>query len=116
MGSSADPTNLTPIKLMTVNAYGVDAGTGCFVDYDAAELIANLVSFEVRYPEKDEFEMFCDRAIAEMEKNSFGKHRLTASWANMKVSHDSEANIVAFSSGWETGVMLHFGDMVHQAI
>src|SRR5262245_14668535 len=50
--------------------YGVDAGTGCFVDWDAAEIIADLVSLEISYPEKDEFEMFCDRVIAEMEKNS----------------------------------------------
>jgi hypothetical protein len=83
-------------------AYGVDAGTGCFVDWDAAESIENLVSLEISYPEKDEFEMFCDQLIAEMEKNSFGKHPLTAGWANMKVS-DTEANIIAFSSGWGDG-------------
>ncbi|HKE56852.1 MAG TPA: DUF4241 domain-containing protein [Pyrinomonadaceae bacterium] len=83
--------------------YGVDAGTGCFVDWDVAELIANLVSLEISYPEKDEFEMFCDRVIAEMEKNSFGNHSLTAGWADMKVSDDSEGNIIAFSSGWGDG-------------
>ena len=84
-------------------AYGVDAGTGCFVDWDAAEIIEDLVSLEIVYPEKDEFEMFCDRVIAEMEKNSFGNHSLTAGWANMKVSDDTEANIIAFSSGWGDG-------------
>jgi len=84
-------------------AYGVDAGTGCFVDWDAAEMIAGLVSLEVRYPEKDEFEMFCDRVIVEMENNSFGKHPLTAGWASMKVGDDTEANIIAFSSGWGDG-------------
>ena len=83
--------------------YGVDAGTGCFVDWDAAEIIADLVSLEVRYPEKDDFEEFCDRVLAEMERNSFGKYPLTASWANMQVSEDTEANITAFSSGWGDG-------------
>src|SRR5215813_7565100 len=82
--------------------YGVDAGTGCFVDYEAAEIIADLVSFEVSYPEKDDFEMFCDRVIAEMEKNSFGKHA-TAGWANLKVNENTKANIVTFSSGWGDG-------------
>jgi hypothetical protein len=84
-------------------AYMVDAGTGCFVDWDAAEIIAGLVSLDVVYPEKDEFEMFCDRVIAEMESNSFGDEPFTAGWANMKVSDETEANIIAFSSGWGDG-------------
>ncbi len=83
--------------------YGVDAGTGCFVDWDAAEIIADLVSLKVQYPEKDEFEEFCDRVLAEMEENSFGNYPLTAGWANMQVSDDTEANIIAFSSGWGDG-------------
>lgn len=86
-----------------LTAYGVDAGTGCFMDCDAAEVIEGLVSLEVKYPEKDEFEMFCERVIEEMERNSFGAHSLTAGWANMRVSKDTEANIIAFSSGWGDG-------------
>ena len=88
--------------------YGVDAGTGCFVDLDAAEIVENLVSIEILYPEKDEFEMFCDRVIAEMEKNSFGTHPLTAGWADMRVSDDTEANMIAFSSGWGDGSYVSF--------
>jgi hypothetical protein len=88
--------------------YGVDAGTGCFVDYDAAQIISDLVSFEVVYPEKDEFEMFCDRVIAEMEKNSFGKYALTAGWADVRVSDRTEANIITFSSGWGDGSYASF--------
>lgn len=86
-----------------LTAYGVDAGTGCFVDEDAAEVIASLFSLEVEHPEKDEFETFCDRVIEEMERNSFGVHSLTAGWADMRVSEDTEANIIAFSSGWGDG-------------
>jgi hypothetical protein len=82
--------------------YGVDAGTGCFVDRDAAEVISNLVSMDVRYPEKDDFELFCDRVIAEMERNAFGKYRV-AGWADLKVSEETEANIICFSSGFGDG-------------
>ena len=78
-------------------AYGVDAGTGCFMDLDAAQILEGL------FPEEDEFEEFCDQVIAEMEKNSFGKHPGTAGWANMRVSDNTEANIITFSSGWGDG-------------
>jgi hypothetical protein len=77
--------------------YGVDAGTGCLVDLDAAQILEDL------FPQEDKFEEFCDSVFAEMEKNSFGKHPLTAGWANMQVSNDSEANIITFSSGWGDG-------------
>src|SRR4030095_12839293 len=83
-------------------AYGVDAGTGCFVDRDAAEVMANLVSLEVRYPAKDDFELFCDQVIAEMDRNAFGKYRV-AGWAGLKVGDDTEANIICFSSGFGDG-------------
>ena len=83
--------------------YGVDSGTGCFVDCDAAEILKNLGSLEVVDPEKDEFVMFCNRVIAEMEKNSFGDYPLLAGWANMRVSDYTGANIIAFSSGWGDG-------------
>ena len=83
--------------------YGVDAGTGCFLDLEAADLIANLVSLEIRYPQQDEFELFCDRVNADMDKNAFGKPLITAGWTNMRVGDDSEANMIAFSSGWGDG-------------
>ncbi len=86
-----------------LTAYGVDAGTGCFVDWDAAEIIEGLVSLEIVYPDKDDFELFCDRVIAEMERNSFGARSLTAGWADMRVSDGLEANIMAFSSDWGDG-------------
>ncbi len=82
--------------------YGVDAGTGCFVDQDAAEVISNLVSLEVKYPNKDDFELFCDRVIGEMDRNAFGKYRV-AGWADLKVSDNTEANIICFSSGFGDG-------------
>lgn len=78
------------------SAYGVDAGTGCFMDLDFARII------EALFPQADEFEEFCDLVIEEMEKYSFGEHPLTAAFADMR-SEDTEANMVAFSSGWGDG-------------
>jgi hypothetical protein len=85
------------------SSYGVDAGTGCFVDRDVAKMMESLVSLEVRYPEKDNFELFCESAVAEMERNSFGPYPLTAGWADLRVGADAEANIICFSSGWGDG-------------
>lgn len=81
-------------------SYGVDSGTGSFMDVDAAQILGPLVWEQSG--ERDKFEEFCDKAIVEMEKHSFGKHG-TASWANMRVSDSIEANVVAFSSGWGDG-------------
>jgi len=76
--------------------YGVDAGTGCFVDLDAAQILEDLFSDE------DEFEGLCDLILAEMKNNSLGKYR-TAGWANMQINKDTEANIITFTSGWGDG-------------
>jgi len=81
-------------------SYGVDSGTGSFMDVDAAQIIAPLVWEQSG--ERDKFEEFCDRVLAEMQKNLFGEHG-TANWANMRVSDSSETNIVTFSSGWGDG-------------
>ena len=77
-------------------AYGVDAGTGSFLDVDAARVLGDLFSHEV------EFENFCDGVIAQMNKTSLGKYSLNAAWANVPVS-GTEANLIAFSSGWGDG-------------
>ena len=109
-----------------IDHYGVDSGTGSFMDIDAAKILAPLVweesssdgqatstsgfegfvlnpAFgEVGIPLNDKFEEFCDKVRAEMEKNSIGNHG-GASWADMKVSADTEANVVTFSAGWGDG-------------
>jgi hypothetical protein len=81
-------------------SYGVDSGTGSFMDVDAAQIISQLVWEESS--ERDKFEEFCDSALEEMEKHSFGRQG-TASWAIMRVSDGIEANVVMFSSGWGDG-------------
>jgi hypothetical protein len=78
-----------------IDKYGVDSGTGSFMDVDAAQVLAPS-------NRRDEFEGFCDKVIAEMEKHSLGQHT-SAGWANMRISESSEANVVTFSSGWGDG-------------
>jgi len=85
-----------PYQKKELISYGVDAGTGCFMDWDAAQ------AFENQPRSEDDFEDFCDEIIAAMERNSFGKHG-TAGWANFQVNDATEANIIAFSSGWGDG-------------
>jgi len=78
-------------------AYGVDAGTGSFLDVDAARILESL------FPDEVDFEAFCDGVIEEMNKNSLGNYALTAAWANVPVSTATQANLIAFSSGWGDG-------------
>jgi hypothetical protein len=80
-------------------SYGVDSGTGCFMDLDAAFAINELILGETCDSEK--FEEYCERVIAEMDQHNFGNG--STSWANMKVSETTEANIIIFSSGWGDG-------------
>jgi hypothetical protein len=80
--------------------FGVDSGTGSFMDAETASVLARLV--REKQNGSDKFERFCDKVIAEMEQHSFGRHS-SASWANTRISDFSEANVVAFSSGWGDG-------------
>lgn len=83
-----------------IDNYGVDSGTGSFMDADVAEVLAPLV-WE-KQNGSDKFEDFCDEVIAEMEKNSIGQYRSTR-WANMQINESGEENVVVFSSGWGDG-------------
>jgi len=81
-------------------SYGVDSGTGSFMDADVADTLAPLVW--KKSGDTDEFVEFCDRVLAEMAKHSFGKHR-AGDWANIPVNDQTGANVVVFSSGWGDG-------------
>lgn len=85
-----------------INYYGVDSGTGSFMDVDSAKILAPLVWEQSGSDGQDKFEEFCDKVLAEMEKHSLGKYG-GARWANMKVSASTETNVVTFSSGWGDG-------------
>jgi hypothetical protein len=92
--------NPDPNSNEDIDNYGVDSGTGSFMDVDAAEVLSPLVWEKENG--SDKFEIFCDEVIAKMEGNLLGRHR-RASWANMQINESSEANVVTFSSGWGDG-------------
>ena len=70
--------------------YGVDSGTGCFMDEEAAQALARKM---------DEDESYSDELIDEMEKT----YVHTWSWANVGLG-DGGANLVAFSTGVGDGL------------
>lgn len=80
--------------------YGVDSGTGCFMDVELSNALEPFVWEKTG--ETYKFEKFCDRARAEMNKNSVGKYG-TAQWANIDVTDELGANVIIFSSGWGDG-------------
>jgi len=82
-----------------IDNYGVDSGTGSFMDVDAARAFCDLVWWN---PNDDKFEEYCDRVVGELEKNSFGD-RGSSNWANITLNDVTEANIIVFSSGWGDG-------------
>ncbi|WMW80897.1 DUF4241 domain-containing protein [Undibacterium cyanobacteriorum] len=70
--------------------YGVDAGTGCFMDADAALLLQERMDQDEEY-----FEQIGEQMDA--------TYKYTRSWASVLPSTASKANIVCFSSGWGDG-------------
>ena len=66
------------------HGYGVDSGTGCFVDVDTVRL----------FDEAD-----ADQLIAELAKT----YVHTWSWANLVVNPATGGNLAAFSSGFGDG-------------
>jgi len=94
--------NPDPEETEELISYGVDSGTGSFMDLDAAEILAPEETFD-----EDEFWKYCDKVLAEMEKHKLGKYG-RAGWAIMRASDSTEANIVTFSSGWGDGAYASF--------
>ncbi len=75
--------------------YGVDAGTGCFMDASIASI----------YDEKmAENEALYDDLFDEMDKS----YQHTRSWLSFKPSDDRPENIICFSSGWGDGMYPSF--------
>lgn len=73
-----------------VFGYGVDSGTGCFMDEEAARGLLRKM---------DEEEDYYEEVIDELDKT----YVHTWSWASMEMS-DSGANLVAFSTGVGDGL------------
>jgi hypothetical protein len=70
--------------------YGVDAGTGCFMDPVAGQLLAERMDREDEY-----FNVI----IEGMETT----YRSTRSWFDWRPSSERDENIICFSSGWGDG-------------
>ena len=82
-----------------IDSYGVDSGTGSFMDVDAAQAFSDLVWGPSN---NDKFEEYCERVISELEQNSLSEHGST-NWANLRLGDTIEPNIILFSSGWGDG-------------
>jgi hypothetical protein len=70
--------------------YGVDAGTGCFMDPVAGRLLAERMGLEDEYS---------NVIIDGMETT----YRATRSWHGWRPSPERDENIICFSSGWGDG-------------
>jgi hypothetical protein len=75
--------------------YCVDAGTGCFMDPVAGQLLAARMDREDEY-----FNVILD----EMQST----YRHTRSWLDWRPSPEHDANIICFSSGWGDGLYPSF--------
>lgn len=73
--------------------YGVDSGTGCFMDAKAADSVAEI---EINSGEQD----FAEKLIEELEKNRAQGNN----WAVIPIDKAAKFNIVAFDSGWGDGI------------
>jgi hypothetical protein len=117
---------LDPHRSKEYQGYGVDSGTGGFLDLDAALALEKLAepdptaysaakqesseaAWQLDSEALDRFEReFCDRLIAEMQKNKkaaandFYPYDRKGNWANLHIDN-IKANVIAFSSGWGDG-------------
>ena len=73
-----------------VFGYGVDSGTGCFMDADAGQIIVDNTWDSETYEES----LSCQLVEALEENYSLGFN-----WANMCVDDSTHANVIAFDSG-----------------
>jgi hypothetical protein len=80
-----DPAKLEPGHMF---GYGVDSGTGCFMDFSAGQVLAQKMN-----KQNDFFQTL----ISEMDKT----YRHTWSWLNMRFG---DGNLIAFSSGEGDGL------------
>lgn len=88
--------SLDSLKPGHIFGYPVDAGTGCFMDADAARA---LVAPVTRTAEDKDTKDPGDELLALLSKT----YVYTWSWANMVTDDAIGANVIAFSSGWGDG-------------
>lgn len=80
----------TAVRWEFCGGYGVDSGTGCYMDVKAAKLLEKRMEREPNYFMK---------LIPEMEKQQVN----TWSWLNLRLEEASGLNVVWFSSGFGDG-------------
>ncbi len=77
------------------NSYGVDTGTGCFMDVEAAR------AFQQRIQADPNFAMAHEEAIEQTWVESWG-------WAEVHLEPETTANMIAFSAGTGDGAYTTF--------
>jgi hypothetical protein len=89
--------DISTLKEGELFGYGVDAGTGCFMDLSASRALAKRMS---------EQQDFYETLMAEMDKT----YKNTWSWLDVKFG---EGNLIAFSSGYGDGVYATYAGRDH---
>jgi hypothetical protein len=100
--------------------YNVDSGTACFMDFITAEILSAIANDleeeeaalqfvnnrELSFNDLNTLKLFssfernfCGKIIEQMDVNAIGM----AKWANVVVDKKTDANVIAFSSGWGDG-------------
>ena len=85
-----DGQDLTTLESDQFFGYGVDAGTGCFMDPQTGKLLNARM---------DEEEDYFETIIEGMDAT----YAHTRSWLEFRPAPDSSLNIVCFSTGWGDG-------------
>jgi hypothetical protein len=89
-GAQYDKDSGAPLGAGEFFGYGVDSGTGCFMDPHAGQLL------NARMEEEDDY---FETIIDEMEKT----YVHTRSWADIRPAPAAPENVICFSSGWGDG-------------
>ncbi|KYC39700.1 hypothetical protein WA1_30690 [Scytonema hofmannii PCC 7110] len=88
--------------------YGVDSGMGCFMDSNVAQLI-----LEKNWNAETDEDFFSSQLLEALQKSSNSPW----CWTNFCVDESTQANIIAFDSGWGDGIYpSYFGYDVQENI
>ncbi|MEG4506101.1 DUF4241 domain-containing protein [Microcoleus sp. F6_B4] len=82
--------DLSALSENEVFGYGVDSGTGCFMDADVGQIIVDKTW---------ESETYEESLTCKLDDLLEEKHSLGFMWANMCVDEATGANVIAFHSG-----------------
>ena len=86
--------DITTLEEDEIFGYPVDSGTGCFMDAEVSQILLDD-SWSNEYEESLGYQL--EEAL---EKN----HRDGRDWADFVVNEATQANVIAFRSGWGDGI------------